>query len=120
MVASSRQSKRVEKLTPRRRKLFLGNACIEDESESHPAMANQNPDEDGEVFVVLTKEERGTINFIQRRDPKQKPAINWAKTAEKIGMQEYYLRALCRIHLPPNSNDIPQSSINKALRSLYE
>jgi hypothetical protein len=80
-------------------------------------MGDQSTD-DGEVFVVLTNQERGTINFIQRIDPKQRPAINWAKTAEKIGMPEYYLRALCRMHLPPISNDIPQSSINKALRSL--
>jgi hypothetical protein len=116
MVTASKHPNRREKLTPRRRTTFVCNACIENNLESQASMGDQNL-EDGKFWVVLTREERGTINFIQRRDPEQRPRVNYTKTTQKIGMSEY-LRALCRIDLPPNSNAIPQSSINRSLKSV--
>jgi hypothetical protein len=115
MEESSKYSRRVEKLTPIRRKTFIYNACKS--SALRSSMGDRSQD-DGEVYVVLTREERGTDNFIQRRDPEQKPGINWKATAQKVGLPVDYLKALCRMHLPPNSNDIPQSSIDKALLSV--
>jgi hypothetical protein len=112
MVACSKRPNRREKFTPRRRKTFIHNACIEEE----PTLRTINLNDEGEVWVVLTREERGTINVIQQRDPKQEPKVTFRKTAENLGMPEYYLRALSSMDLPRYSNEIPQSSINQALK----
>jgi hypothetical protein len=71
-----------------------------------------------EVFVVSSKEEKGLIRAIQRVDHAYKQRMDWARMAEKVGLRVDNLKAFSRLPIPEDSNDVPQSSIDKALYSV--
>jgi hypothetical protein len=79
--------------------------------------ASMKPELD-EVFVVLTKEEKGLVRAIQRVDQAYKLRLDWERMAEKVGIMVECLKPLSRLPIPDESNEAPQSSIDKPLYSV--
>lgn len=68
-------------------------------------------------YLILSPYERGVVHAIQSRKPRDCP-VNWAATAADLKVGESYLKAICRIPLPENSNLIPLRDLERAIWSV--
>lgn len=78
-------------------------------------VVNQEEQDSGYLSIVLTDKEKELVRTIQRRDPATRSQVDWKEAAESVGLREEYLKALCLLHMPLFSNNVPQKNIDKAL-----
>jgi hypothetical protein len=64
-----------------------------------------------DIYIVLSPYERGLVHALQMRKEGSGP-VNWKVLAKDVKMSESFLKALIKVELPKDSNNIPLSSLN--------